>query len=88
LKHAYDYVANHVGEETARRLCVTNPLVAVEGASWPEQPTPKGLWELEPLRFAGAPEMERPRRERAKKGSPEGADGDEKRGFWNRLFGR
>jgi len=88
LKHAYDYVANHVGEETARRLCVTNPLVAVEGASWPEQPTPKGLWEMEPLRFAGAPESERPRRGRVKKEASEGADGAEKRGFWNRLFGR
>ncbi len=56
---------SHVGEETARRLCVTNPQAAVEGAAWPEQPTPKGLWEMEPLRFAGAPEMERPRRGRA-----------------------
>jgi protein-tyrosine phosphatase len=90
LKHAYDYVANHVGEDTARRLCVTNPQVAVEGAAWPEQPTPKGLWELAPLRFAGAPEMVRPRRGRTMEGASERADGAEKhaRGFWNRLLGR
>ena len=52
LKHAYQYVANRAGEETARRLCVTNPLAAVEGAAWPEQPGPIGLWENKPLRFA------------------------------------
>jgi protein-tyrosine phosphatase len=90
LKRAYEYVANRAGEETARRLFVTNPQVAVEGAAWPEQPAPKGLWELEPLRFAGAPEMERPLRGRATKGASEGADGAESRarGFWSRLFGR
>jgi protein-tyrosine phosphatase len=52
MKHAYEYVANRAGEETARRLCVTNPRVAVEGAAWPEQPEPVGLWKNEPLRFA------------------------------------
>jgi protein-tyrosine phosphatase len=51
LKKAYDYVANRVGEETARRLCLTNPQAAVEGASWPEQPEPSGLRECVPLKF-------------------------------------
>ena len=88
LKEAYEYVAKHSGEETAQRLFVTNPQVAVEGAAWPEQPVPKGLWEHEPLRFAGAPQMER--RRRAPKNAAESAEvaGTRPRGFWRRLFGR
>ena len=88
LKEAYEYVAKHSGEETAQRLFVTNPQVAVKGAAWPEQPVPKGLWEHEPLRFAGAPQMER--RRRAPKNAAESAEvaGTRPRGFWRRLFGR
>jgi protein-tyrosine phosphatase len=90
LKQAYEHVAMRCGEETARRLFVTNPQAAVEGAAWPEQPTPKGLWEQEPLRFAGAPTMERPRRGRVPKNPAERAEIAETRprGFWSRLFGR
>jgi protein-tyrosine phosphatase len=51
LKRAYDYVANRRGEETARRLCVTNPRTAVDGASWPAQPEELGLREHIPLKF-------------------------------------
>jgi protein-tyrosine phosphatase len=51
LKRAYDYVANRRGEETARRLCVTNPRAAVEGGAWPAQPEAVGLRERVPLKF-------------------------------------
>jgi protein-tyrosine phosphatase len=89
LKQAYEHVAKNSGEETARRLFVTNPRVAVEGAAWPEQPEPKGLWEHETLRFVGAPEME-PWRARAPKKAESEVDGEEtlRPGFWRRLFGK
>jgi protein-tyrosine phosphatase len=90
LKQAYEHVAKRSGEETARRLFVTNPQVAVAGAAWPEQPVPKGLWEHKPLRFVGAPEKEWPWRRRAPDDATERAEVEETRprGFWSRLFGR
>jgi protein-tyrosine phosphatase len=76
LKKGYEYVAKRVGEETARRLCVTNPLAAVQGATWPEQPEALGLWKNLPLKFDA-------RKYAAPKSGETG-----KRGLWYRLFGR
>ena len=86
LKKGYEYVAEKKGEETAQRLCVTNPRAAVDGAPWPEQPEAEGLWEHVPLQFS-----ERAAAEKARSGrSGQGADagGGEKRGLWKRLFGK
>jgi protein-tyrosine phosphatase len=84
LKRGYQYVTERHGEETARRLCVTNPQAAVSGAKWPAQPEPEGLWEgstkkLDPKRYMA------PGKPAARKG-----DGTEtgRKGFWDRIFAR
>lgn len=86
LKSGFEYVAKRFGEETAMRLCETNPRVAVEGAPWPEQPEAKGLRENVPLRFAerNAAEGSRGRRP----GETKADAGGENAGFWSRLFGK
>lgn len=90
LLDAYKYVAKRAGEETARRLFVTNPQAAVEGAEWPEQPEPVGLWENDALRFSRTPEMKGWLRGRGPKETAAQLDGEEtrKRGFWSRLLGK
>jgi protein-tyrosine phosphatase len=85
LKKGYDYVAQRAGVETAERLCVTNPLAAVEGAPWPPQPEPLGLWERVPLKFHAKRFAGPPRRD-AETGND--APGFGKGGFFKRLFGR
>lgn len=90
LKHAYDYVTERCGEETAKRLCETNPRAAVDGAKWPEQPPAKGLWENEPFQFSARASKEKPRSGRKGKGKQDSAEpnGAKKSGFWSRLFTR
>jgi protein-tyrosine phosphatase len=92
LKKAFDYVSMKAGEETARRLCLTNPGAAVGGVSFPEQPEPEGLWEHVPMKFdasrvphgAKAPHRKRPAQPRNEAAAPE----VNLKGFWNRLFAR
>jgi protein-tyrosine phosphatase len=99
LKKAYNYVANRMGEETARRLCATNPGVAVEGGVWPQQPVPRGLWEHEPLEFDASRHNRKNGGSKPKSTpaqSQNGGDGEGGgwpnpprsglRGLWDRLF--
>jgi hypothetical protein len=91
LKKAYDYVAKRFGEETARRLCVTNPQIAVDGAPWPAQPEPVGLWDKVPLKFdprqhssSAKPAPRKSVKAKAGKDTPSVPA----KGFWERLFAR
>ncbi|MGB8260393.1 MAG: CpsB/CapC family capsule biosynthesis tyrosine phosphatase [Terracidiphilus sp.] len=86
LKRAYDYVTEKMGEETARRLCVTNPQAAVDGVALPTQPVAVGLRERVPLRFSARRFASSP-----KKADPSDLPEDAPRGqsgFLKRLFGR
>jgi protein-tyrosine phosphatase len=87
LKKGYEYVANRVGEETAQRLCLTNPRAAVDGAPWPAQPEMAGLADRVPLKF-NARKFAAP--SRRKFSSNDGSDASETSpiSFWKRLFAR
>jgi protein-tyrosine phosphatase len=92
LKKGYDYVSERKGEETARRLCVTNPIAAVEGTALGEQPEPVGLDSKVPLKFDAA----HYRHKSSAKGSSGNGKRDEApppprsgiRGLWNSLLGK
>ncbi|MDR3772870.1 MAG: exopolysaccharide biosynthesis protein [Terracidiphilus sp.] len=91
LKKAFDYVSSKAGEETARRLCITNPMSALEGSGWLEQVEPAGLWERVPLKFDPSRYRSRARLASATSGAPK-KEKDElpanARGFWDRLLAR
>ena len=87
LKKAYDYVARRAGEETARRLCVTNPRAAVEGAAWPVQPEPVGLWEGISLKFH-AKRFAAPPPKNASAEAGDEVPGSNRVGFLKRLLAR
>jgi protein-tyrosine phosphatase len=84
LKKGYDYVVAKAGVETAHRLYVSNPQAAVEGARWPEQPEPVGLWQETPLEF----NFSSAGKGRQENGSRKAGTQSERKGFWARLFSR
>ena len=85
LKKGYDFVTQWAGMETAQRLFVSNPHAAVDGAPWPPQPEPIGLWENVPLKF-DAKTLAKSRKPRPpKRVKP---DGTERKSFWSRLLSR
>jgi protein-tyrosine phosphatase len=79
MRRGYDYVLQHAGEETARRLCILNPGAAIEGRDLPAQPEPEDLWEQKPLNFSPG---KRPR------SAVSGNGNGQKRSLWSRLLGR
>jgi protein-tyrosine phosphatase len=91
LKKGYQYVTDKVGAEVARRLCVTNPLAAVQGVPLPEQPEPVGVWEDEPLKF-NLSHFKTNSKYSAVRPNPEKngdqSDENQRKGFWSRLFVR
>jgi protein-tyrosine phosphatase len=91
LKRAFDFVTEKVGEETALRMCFTNPRAALEGTKLPAQPEPVGLGEHVPLKFdprrvrpssrPGPDESQTPKDENGRPRS-------NLKGFLTRLFAR
>jgi protein-tyrosine phosphatase len=91
LKKACDFVADKAGVETAQRLFIDNPRAALEGASWPRQPEPVGLWEHVPLKFDPnqVPRLSRRSSAQSRMGPETLNDESEPgKGFWGRIFGR
>jgi protein-tyrosine phosphatase len=81
LRKGYEYVAKRAGEETAKRLCVTNPQAAVAGAAWPSQPDPVGLFEYVPMKFD---QQQYSDRLAVRKGAVKNG----RKSLWDRLFAR
>jgi protein-tyrosine phosphatase len=91
LKKAFNYIEQKAGQETAQRLCVANPMAALQGTAMPEQPVPEGLWEHVPMRFDATRRPPKPKKtpdrtEPAKDEAQQPANN--LKGLWNRLFER
>ena len=86
LKRGYEFVCHRAGEETARRLLVTNPQAAVDGVPLPPQPTPVGLDEGVPLKFELKRYVEDSRQGMGRMNG--NGSGEPRKGFWSRLLGR
>ena len=84
LKKGYEYVANRVGEETARRLCLENPRAAITGEKMSPQPEAIGVWDSAPLNFKDSVKTT-PRRQAAGNGVSEQKTG---KSWLGKLFGR
>ncbi len=77
LLKGYEYVANRVGTETARRLYVTNPQAAVDGVKFPSAAGARGIVGRRALKF-----------DMPKKRSNGSRNKHAKQGFWSKLFSR
>jgi hypothetical protein len=86
MRKGYQYVANRAGEETARRLCLTNPQAAVDGAKWPAQPEPIGLRNHVPLKVDAR--QYATLIDQAPINGEKDAEKSERKGFWSRLFAK
>jgi protein-tyrosine phosphatase len=86
LQKGYEYVADRAGEETARRLFVTNPQAAMMGSHWPEQPEAMGMWDDSPLKFDMRSSSKIPRTTPSRNGHDK--EKSEKPGLLARLLGR
>jgi len=90
LRKGYEYVMDRMGEETARRLFISNPQAAVAGEPLPAQPEPVGLRDNVPLKFDNS----RFRQKGAGKSSSNGkkSNGGSSRSgirnLWDALLGR
>jgi protein-tyrosine phosphatase len=84
LKKGYEYAANRAGEETARRLCILNPLAAINGAKMPRQPEAIGVWDSQPIKFAETVKSA-PKRPLAVTTE---SSGKKSGGFFGKIFGK
>jgi len=91
LKMGYEYVSKKAGEETAQRLCVTNPQAAIAGTQLPPQPDPLGLWQNKPLKFNARRYASAPKSATGNAGPQKPGQGASDSGaqrIWKKLFKR
>ena len=84
LKKGYEYVVSRAGEETAQRLCVENPLAAINGAKMPHQPEAIGVWDSQSIKFN---ETVKSPPKRPLLGATE-SGGKKSGGFFGKIFGK